>query len=132
MESDTRRALPVLMRTHAAIKAAMETAREQKHVGSSLQASVTLVVEKEAALEVLRKYEDELADIFVVSSLDINGSVVEDNMDDKWSVVKPFDYGTVVVGPPTKAKCPRCWRYVAPAEDALCGRCDALVGEAVD
>jgi isoleucyl-tRNA synthetase len=131
MESDTRKALPVLMRTHAAIKAAMETAREQKHVGSSLQASVTLVVEKEAALEVLHKNEDELADIFVVSSLDINGSVEEDSTD-KWSVVKSFEYGTVVVGPPTKAKCPRCWRYVAPAEDALCGRCDSLVGEAVD
>ena len=34
---------------------------------------------------------------------------------------------TAWVLPPKAHKCPRCWRYIAPKEDALCGRCDDVV-----
>jgi isoleucyl-tRNA synthetase len=29
----------------------------------------------------------------------------------------------------TKAKCPRCWRYLAENEDSLCERCEKVVNE---
>jgi isoleucyl-tRNA synthetase len=119
------------MTTHDAIKVAAEEARGNKWLGSMLQSSVVLKVENQEALEVLQKYADELDAIFVVSSVDINGDVGGDDAEG-WKVVKEFEYGTVVALPPKQAKCPRCWRYVAPVEDALCGRCDALVGEGVD
>ncbi|KAL1872951.1 isoleucine-tRNA ligase [Diaporthe australafricana] len=34
---------------------------------------------------------------------------------------------TAWVLPPNAHKCPRCWRYVAPQEDQLCGRCEDVV-----
>ncbi|KAK1835528.1 tRNA synthetases class I-domain-containing protein [Podospora conica] len=46
--------------------------------------------------------------------------------------VAGYDGVTVRVTPPEAHKCPRCWRYVAPVEDALCGRCEEWVGEGVD
>lgn len=128
-DEEIRKAIPVISRTHAAIKAAAEEARVNKWLGSALQSSVVLKVENPKALGVLQKFAEELDAIFVVSSVDINGEV-----DDaaEWKVIKEFEYGTVIALPPKQTKCPRCWRYVAPKEDALCGRCDAIVGEDVD
>jgi len=122
--------MPILSRTHDAINAAVEKARGQKWLGSGLQSSVVLQVESPQALEVLQKFADDLDVIFVVSSVEINGQVDADKVE--WIVEKDFEYGTVFALPPKQAKCPRCWRYVAPVEDKLCGRCYAIVGEDVD
>jgi len=119
------------MAAHAAIKSASETARAAKVLGSSLQCSVILEVPQPDAAARLKQYEHELEAMFVVSSVEVNSSVPPS----EWQFSAPFEVGGVSckawVLPPRQSKCPRCWRYVAPEEDALCGRCEEVVETAV-
>ncbi|KAH6633981.1 tRNA synthetases class I-domain-containing protein [Chaetomium sp. MPI-SDFR-AT-0129] len=144
-EAELRRAVPVLMRVHAAIKAASELARADKVLGSSLQCDVVLEIPPEGstALEVLGQLKDDLEAVFVVSSVElkttVGGAAAENESggitDAQWKYCEEFEVdGTPCkawVLPPKQAKCPRCWRYVAPKEDELCGRCEEVVGEGV-
>ncbi|KAK3693485.1 tRNA synthetases class I-domain-containing protein [Podospora appendiculata] len=132
-ESALRAAVAVLMRTHAAIKAASEVARTGKVLGSSLGCSVVLEVPEGNALAALNQFsEQELETMFVVSAVEINGAVPDGS---EWKFSQAFEVDgtscTAWVLPPKQPKCPRCWRFVAPAEDTLCGRCEEVVGEAV-
>ena len=117
--------VPWLLSANAAIKTAQEEARAQKLVGSSLQSSVVLKL-PESAKELFGRYADELYSIFVVSSVDLNAEV-----EGEWKFSAEFDTpggkGVAWVLPPRQAKCPRCWRYVALADDELCERCDGVV-----
>ncbi|KAI1404910.1 isoleucyl-tRNA synthetase [Hypoxylon fuscum] len=124
-----RRDIPLLMSVHAAIKSGLEAARGDKVLGSSLQCSVIIGATDTSSRNVLKAYADELEAMFVVSSVDINGAIPTDP---EWSYTREFETdgevkGSVVVLPPHQAKCPRCWRYVAPEEDALCRRCENVV-----
>ncbi|KAH9892103.1 isoleucyl-tRNA synthetase [Xylariomycetidae sp. FL2044] len=131
-EKVIRADLPILMSAHAAIKSSLEAARRDQVVGSSLQSSVTLHVADAHAAAVLRRYGGDLDGMFVTSSMDIVEGEARDpdpQGREAWSYRSDFEGGTAVVGPPKLDKCPRCWRYVAPAEDQLCGRCEEVVGE---
>ncbi|KAI1378841.1 isoleucyl-tRNA synthetase [Hypoxylon crocopeplum] len=124
-----RKDIPVLMSVHAAIKSGLEAARGDKALGSSLQSSVILDVPDVPTQEVLHKYADELEGMFVVSCVEINATPPETS---EWSYSRDFEIngakgGTAVILPPKQAKCPRCWRYVAPEEDHLCRRCEDVV-----
>ena len=114
---------------HSAVKATIEQARTDKALGSSLQCSVILSVEDKQVTDDLAWFLEDLEAIFVVSSVHINTPLPEDPA---WSYTQEIDVqGSKVrvhVLPPREEKCPRCWRYVAPAEDELCGRCDEVVG----
>lgn len=128
-EPELRKAIPVLMSTHAAIKAASERARAEKVLGSSLQCSVILEVPEGETLSSLRALADELDTVFVVSSVDLNVAVPESD----WGFSEAFEANgskcLAWVLPPKQSKCPRCWRYVAPSEDELCQRCDEVVAK---
>jgi isoleucyl-tRNA synthetase len=119
------RDVPWLLNANAAIKTAQEEARAQKLVGSSLQSSVVLHL-PDSARELFQRYAEELDSIFVVSSVEVGGIV-----EGEWKFAAEFDApggkGTAWVLPPKEDKCPRCWRYVAPAEEKLCKRCDEVV-----
>lgn len=131
-EGELREAVPVLMRAHAAIKAAAEMARGEKVLGSSLQCSVVLEVPEGKGLQALSRHRGELEAMFVVSSVELNGAVPEEA---EWKYCEAFELDGAQckawVLPPKEAKCPRCWRYVAPKEEELCGRCEEVVGESV-
>ncbi|KAI1100518.1 isoleucyl-tRNA synthetase [Jackrogersella minutella] len=128
--ASVRRDMPLLMSAHTAVKAVLETARRDKVLGPSLQCSVILELADVSNSEVLASYVDELATMFVVSSVEINASRPEAA---KWSYTGKFKVGdaegTVVVLPPKHCKCPRCWRYVAPEEEKLCQRCEDVVAD---
>lgn len=128
-EPELRKAVPVLMSAHAAIKAASERARAEKVLGSSLQCSVILEVPEGKALSSLKGLAAELEAMFVVSSVDLNIEVPES----EWGFSEAFEsHGSKCLAwvlPPREAKCPRCWRYVAPKEDELCQRCDEIVAK---
>jgi isoleucyl-tRNA synthetase len=117
--------IPWLLNANTAIKTAQEEGRAKKMLGSSLECSVVLTLTPQAR-EIFEWYADELEAIFVVSSVELDSSV-----DGTWRFSAEFDApggkGTAWVLPPKNAKCPRCWRYVAPAEDELCTRCDHIV-----
>lgn len=120
----------VLSVIRSAVQLALEFARTEKHVGSSLQCSVVVNV-RESHPKVpgcLSRYQDELEDLFVVSSVTVNQAAPEEP---SWSVEEAFSQddwsGTVTILPPTAHKCSRCWKYVAAEEDGLCKRCDEVV-----
>lgn len=119
----------IITEVHSAVKATLEQARTAKVLGSSLQSSVILEIEEGRATAVLGRYLDELEDIFVVSSVQIN-QPLPDSPD--WAYQQELEIHDaklkVHVLPPKQEKCSRCWRYVAPVEDALCGRCEEVVG----
>ncbi|KAI9376455.1 hypothetical protein BJX61DRAFT_530866 [Aspergillus egyptiacus] len=127
-----------IVAVHSAIKTIQEKARGQKQMGSSLQSFVHIAIPKTAKTSVLQRNLDELADIFVVSSVTIGGSdeVPETLTTAEWRYSDEYELpdgtkGTVYVYSPQAAKCPRCWRYVVPeveaAEDKVCHRCDEVV-----
>ncbi|KAI1323752.1 isoleucyl-tRNA synthetase [Xylariaceae sp. FL0255] len=136
-----RKDMSVLMSVHSAVKVALEQARRAGHVKSSLQSAVDIHTPTDSSvpltttvLDVLNRHSDELASIFVVSSVRINSPGTENGREDTeesfvhrekiWETVQD---SYVEVFPPEHAMCPRCWRYVAPAEDTLCGRCEDIV-----
>jgi isoleucyl-tRNA synthetase len=124
--------LPWLMNALAAVKGALEQARNQKTIGSSLQSAVVLQLPNTKAKEVFDRFAGELETIFVVSSVEVGlleGSELEAS---EWKFESSFDApggrkGIVTILPPNGGKCPRCWRYAAEEDNKLCGRChDAL------
>jgi isoleucyl-tRNA synthetase len=120
--------IPWLLNANAAIKAAQEQARSKKLIGSSLESSVVLQLPPDAQ-QLFSRYADELDSIFVSSSVSINEPVAGD-----WQFSAPFATpngeasGMAWAVPAEDAKCPRCWRFVAPAENTLCRRCEGVVG----
>lgn len=119
--------IPHLLVVNTAIKIAQEQARAKKLIGASLESAVHLIIPSKS-LEIFKRYEDELASIFVVSSVELSPAPPTDT---EWSFRADFEVqgekGSVVVVPPKEAKCPRCWRYLAPTPDSLCGRCEDVV-----
>ncbi|KAL5327494.1 hypothetical protein ACEPPN_005192 [Leptodophora sp. 'Broadleaf-Isolate-01'] len=126
--------VPWLLNANTAIKSAQEEARANKHIGSSLESSVILRVPAEAK-DLFQRYADELASILVVSSVELQTVVSLDgaSQDAEYRFsyaamfATPKGQAEALVLPPKDHKCPRCWRYVAPVEDELCGRCEEVV-----
>lgn len=123
---------------HTSIKGMLEKARGQKQAGSSLQSFVHIQIPRTSTQSVLQRNVDELADIFVVSSVTLGGSdeAVPDAITNaEWRYSEDFglpngDKGIVHVFSPQAAKCPRCWRYVMPeaeAAETACDRCEEVV-----
>jgi isoleucyl-tRNA synthetase len=93
----------------------LEKAREEKLIGNSLEAQVHLGV-PEAEQALLRKYECDLASLFIVSAVDL----------------VPAEELAVRVTRAAGAKCQRCWNYSvyvgqSPDYPELCRRCEEVV-----
>jgi isoleucyl-tRNA synthetase len=126
-----RQDMPLLMSVHAAIKTGLEAARMDKLIGSSLQSSVVLSISDQDSRKVLERYADELDSLFVVSEVRLGSETPPEaawKYESRITVgERAREVGKVIVLPPQQAKCPRCWKYHAPREDALCGRCEEVV-----
>jgi isoleucyl-tRNA synthetase len=96
----------------------LEEARIAKHIGSSLEAKVTLSASG-ATLDLLRQYESELRYLFIVSQVE---------------VVQGSGDLTTNVSQAEGEKCERCWNYstrVGESESypTVCERCMAALEE---
>jgi isoleucyl-tRNA synthetase len=119
----------------------LEKARGQKQTGSSLQSFVHIQLPATDAPSALQQNSNELADIFVVSSVTVGGTdeaVPDAIASAEWHYGEEYELpnggkGMVYVYSPQAAKCPRCWRYVIPkeevADDKACGRCEDVLQE---
>lgn len=135
--------MSTLNKAKAAISNAQERARCLKHMGSSLECFAMLQIEKlgrgiQTAAECFQRHLTDLPAMFVVSRVDVYmGAPPLHVWSADWMFSEEFEVeGTRVVAHiyrPSKAKCIRCWRYLAPveaeADDALCGRCKTIVDE---
>jgi len=75
----------------------LEVLRQEKKIGKSLDAQVTLTGSV-APMPLLRRYADDLPELFIVSQVHL--------------VDAPLETLDIVVAPATGVKCPRSWRWV--------------------
>ncbi|KAL8921699.1 MAG: hypothetical protein Q9208_005628 [Pyrenodesmia sp. 3 TL-2023] len=129
--------LPMLHKAKEAINSAREQARSVGYGRLSLECFVILQVERSAA-QCFQRYLSDLAAIFVVSRVGICiGTPPLQVSYTEWAFTHEFEVdGAKVIAhayKPSKAKCIRCWKFLAPvgakAEEALCDRCEAVVEE---
>jgi isoleucyl-tRNA synthetase len=92
----------------------IETARQSKQIGKPLEAHVTARVSAES-LAVLEAYRGDLAEILLVSRVDVErGDAIE-----------------ISVAPAAGDKCARCWlvKDDVDASSGLCGRCKDVLAQ---
>src|SRR5215831_7486881 len=104
---------------------ALEEARVAKVIGSSLEADVTLVAQGET-LELLRRYEDQLRYLFIVSRVELQEAVGADASIEQDVAVR--------IGRAPGQKCERCWNYSTRVGESekyptVCERCVAALTE---
>ena len=140
-EIQLERDMPYLQLANVAVKAAQESARAAKKMGSSLESCVFLEIQgnsresHESALtakSVLARYIHELDDLFVVSKVEMSEGLVPPHvLTAKWTYTSSFSlYDQTIVAhiyAAQQEKCVRCWKYTVPTEsdleEALCQRC---------
>jgi isoleucyl-tRNA synthetase len=102
-----------LLRLRGVIGQALEKARQEKLIGNSLEARVTLTCDRKLVGEISK---EELEEFFILSDL-----VIEEGSEASATVEKtPY------------AKCARCWRHresvgQSTSHPDLCDRCEAVV-----
>ena len=128
------------------VKLAQEEARTAGKLGSGLACKVEIQLPDTAAPSMLSFHEQwtvtdkrgELADLLVVSQAHIVFKDSEGKHDipkADWSFEQSFEAqtqdvkGKVVVMPPEKEKCVRCWKYTAEEKDVPCQRCQTVLQE---
>ena len=103
------------------VNIALEAARQQKRIGTSLEARVILTA-SDADTGFLDQHADDLPMLFIASQVEVRRGTGGD------------DEVAVDVVRAEGDKCPRCWRYVEDAStdpdvEGLCGRCRDAVAE---
>jgi len=121
-----------LLKLREVVNGELEKLRQEKVVGTSLEATVTLTADGELA-ELLETYQDDLATLFITSDVSVHtGDAVGDDSD-ATVFNDPTGRARIEVHRVKAGKCPRCWRWVVPPGGAgdpdttICKRCrDAL------
>jgi isoleucyl-tRNA synthetase len=134
-----RRRWDLLLEARTAVNAKLEALREQKQIGSSLQAAVEVDVDDPSAAGLLKRYEAMLPMLFIVSSVRLGPNAARaremagDGLDE--APVTPVARQWIVEASAAAGeKCPRCWRIVpevssAAASAGLCLRCVEALSE---
>ncbi len=112
-----------------AVSKSLETLRQNKTIGSSLEAEVDLYVENEKVLQVLQKHMENLRYYFLVSRVGLqSGKGPADSVEAEEARLKTRIWPKKSPG----QKCARCWNYY-PAEQMdkahpdICHRCGPIV-----
>ncbi|KAJ2810415.1 isoleucine-tRNA ligase [Coemansia furcata] len=115
---------------------AIEAARQDKLIGSSLEAELDVYVPLESRLgRLLKRHENELCQVCITSRSGVHdlseaGTSVADGAFEQTDVVFAFGSDTkttVVCRRSPLCKCPRCWNFHSVAANALCRRCDDVM-----
>ena len=131
----------VLLDARSAVNARLEERREQKQIGSSLQAQVTIDVSDSASAALLKRYAASLPMLFIVSDVKLGPTAAAANGIADAELAHALAAGpdrawAIDASPAEGEKCPRCWRVVtsvsaAPESYGLCDRCvNAMAGGA--
>jgi len=124
-----------LLAIRDAVNNKLETIRQEKSVGTSLEARIMLRANGTTA-ELLEQYLEVLPTLFITSEV----SVVTDptlSINDAGTHKTRWEElgGTLEIDatPAEGVKCPRCWRYVQPSTEYpnVCERCVSALPETV-
>ena len=131
------RTIAHLTAAHTGVKSAQEAARLAKRIGSSLESDVVLLIPESMQTPLKQISAEDLASIFIVSgvtvaNVDSTGVIGNGPENGAWQYEEKIELdgkivGTAVVRAAKGCKCPRCWRYMAPASEKLCQRCEDVV-----
>ncbi|EGN92511.1 hypothetical protein SERLA73DRAFT_172840 [Serpula lacrymans var. lacrymans S7.3] len=128
-----------LLRVRSAVLSLLEKARGHKHLKSSLEAEVDIIlpgdvaVEKPRVVQLLEREEDFLKTLFIVSDAYVTDEGSLGAESPEWSYVDTMSLPgldsdiAVRIRPATRSKCPRCWTFTRPESDTLCSRCADVI-----
>ena len=110
-----------IIKTRDTVNAALEQARNEKKIGKSLEARVTLKTADPDRFLLPEMDEDSMADVFIVSQV---------------SLEKGEGALTVEVAPAQGQKCERCWKVLPTVgsdskHPTLCPRCARVVAKSI-
>lgn len=117
-----------ILKAREIVSKAIEPLRAEKQVGSSLEVAVYLQSSDEKVISILKTYESELANIFIVSQAicteEKPEGVLNEHNEDGFTVWVTKAHGE---------KCERCWKYRILGENAghetICSECfEAIKG----
>lgn len=118
-----------LKKVRKTINTAIEIARNDKNLGSSLEASVLLVTKEKNILEVIRDIE--MHNICIISSFKVVNS--DQNIDNSFvsSFINKEKNMQVYVYKTKYDKCQRCWQFKSEVEynKGLCDRCRLVLSK---
>ena len=125
-----------LLALRDAVNGELEKLRQDKVVGTSLEASVTLTTDAGLASK-LEPYLDDLPTLFITSAVTVRTGTT-DIADGEGTYHDESSVARIDVQRVNATKCPRCWRWVlppqatdTPANSEICDRCaDALSASA--
>ena len=104
----------------------LEAARNDKRIGKSLEAQVTLYAEDDENAAILAQFKGmDLHDLLLVSDCRIGSG-----KPDAANFSETFNGLTVEVNEAPGTKCPRCWKHATESNaDGLCPRCAAVMAK---
>ncbi len=105
----------IFFQVKASVNKALEDARNEHVIGSSLEAEVKINVQGKH-LEVLKNLEEYLKQLFIVSKVTLTDEELPEVLGFNVSVQKSSGH-----------KCERCWNYVDEIENGLCTRCQKVL-----
>ncbi len=117
---DLARRWEELLKIRAVVNRELEIARRDKLIGAPLDAKLELTATG-ATYTLLKEYQDQLTDIFIVSGLTLNEGPVE---------AGEGPAVAVKVIPAEEPKCPRCWIHApeVPADQSgVCRKCQSAL-----
>ncbi|KAF7300647.1 hypothetical protein HMN09_00950200 [Mycena chlorophos] len=127
-----------LLKLRSAVLSALEEAREDKKIKSSLEADIEIMLpeldEPSPFVELMQREEDLLKTLFITSNATLIDEGSLGTSSPSWLFVSTTAIpGTededlaIRVRPAQFEKCSRCWTYTRPESDALCPRCTSVV-----
>jgi isoleucyl-tRNA synthetase len=120
-----------LLDVRQAVTSSIEVLRQEKQIGTSLQAQVSITATG-ADLALLQRYREQLPMLFIVSEVAVrSGGQTTAEQDE----ARHGSFG-IVVDRVSGVKCQRCWRYVRslssdPEAAGICERCADALSEPV-
>ncbi|KAG2137399.1 tRNA synthetases class I-domain-containing protein [Suillus bovinus] len=127
-----------LLRMRSAVLSLLEKARGDKHLKSSLEAELDIILPNNISvqpylLQLIKREETFLKTLFIVSNATITDEDSLGTSSFAWSYVSSMDVPdsdfelSIRVRPASSSKCPRCWTYTREEEHDLCPRCEDVV-----
>ncbi|KAG1738733.1 tRNA synthetases class I-domain-containing protein [Suillus lakei] len=138
-----------LLRTRGVVLSLLEKARGDKHLKSSLEAEVDIILPNDISvqpyfLQLIEREETFLKTLFIVSDANITDEGSLSTSSFTWSYISSMNIPgmlwklysdlelSIRVRPASSSKCPRCWTYTREEEHDLCPRCEDVVRRSAD
>ncbi len=117
INNDLENEMLKLIEVRNIVNKALETARSEAKIGSSLEAAVHLEIEDKTTRDILSKNQENLANLFITSQTIINDN---GNLKDLDTLAQCHDSGIrAIVTKAFGVKCLRCWKYRTNAQANL-------------